>query len=443
MRWSRLRPPFASLFLAMVGAVAALAQESASETSLVTAEMSKESAWVGESVPFYVVLRSPGPFSGAPSFDFPELPLTVFARVAGSPIVGSEQIGEVTYFTQRHRVIISTQQSGEIIIPPFLVRFEGKRDFLGDPEPMQGQTPELRFESRRPPGTGEGGLVVAATGMEIEQSWSPETEDSIEAGSVVERTITRRASGTMAMILPPMSTDAPDGVRVYSADPKVEDITDRGESRAERTDTVKYQFERAGTFELPELTLTWWDPQAEQLRSETLAGQSVSVHADPAAGAVTVLAEESAPTASGFPWSVVILAAAVALAGLALYRPTTRLLARWRSKRNQPTAVAARRVRSACRSGDAAAAYGALLAWKRALATDTRIRLDVAIADTRADDLQREWTLLSRSIYSHGATTEPWSGRPLARAFKQVRKMVTRRPGGGPESDLPLLNPIR
>ena len=62
---------------------------------------------------------------------------------------------------------------GEIVVPAFRVRFSGKKTFTSDPEPMEGTTPELRFESKRPPGTESMGVMVSATAMKIQQTWTP------------------------------------------------------------------------------------------------------------------------------------------------------------------------------------------------------------------------------------------------------------------------------
>ncbi len=122
------------------------------ETEIVRAELKQKSAWTGEGVSMSVTLYSPGPFSGTPSFDLPHLPTTAIVKSAGSPLIGNKTIGDDSWFTQRHEFSIYTQQTGVIVIPAFRVRFAGKKSFTGDAEPMQGESAELRFSSKRPPG---------------------------------------------------------------------------------------------------------------------------------------------------------------------------------------------------------------------------------------------------------------------------------------------------
>lgn len=217
---------FAIVFVFLIPSISAAIEP-------VQAELEKESAWTGEAVPLIIKLYSPGPFSGTASFDLPDLPRTAFVQ-SGSPVVGSEEVDGESYITQRHVLTLYTQRDGEIVVPAFRVRFAGKKSFTSDPEPMEGLTPELRFQSKRPPGTQSMGVVVSATKMEIEQTWNPKSTVEIKAGDVIVRTIKRTAVGTTAMMLPEVPDSAPDGIQVYAGTPDVEDKVERGDSRTLR-----------------------------------------------------------------------------------------------------------------------------------------------------------------------------------------------------------------
>ena len=227
-----LVPPWVMLCCICLPSVSAAAE-------IVRAEIGQEEAWTGEAVPLIVTLYSPGPFSGSASFDLPKLPRTVIVK-AGNPVVGSQDVDGQSYFTQRHEFTIFTQNAGDIVVPSFPVRFAGKMSFVSDAEAMEGVTPELRFQSKRPPGTDALSIVVAVTNMQVTQSWNPQAMDTVVAGDVIERTITRRATGTTAMMLPSVSFDATEGVRLYSADPILEDHVERRHllGRATRRDQV-------------------------------------------------------------------------------------------------------------------------------------------------------------------------------------------------------------
>ena len=298
----------------------------------VRAELGKEIAWTGEAVPLIITLYSPGPFSGTASFDLPDLPQTAFLKT-GNPMVGSEEVDDESYMTQRHEFTLYTQRSGDIVIAAFRVRFSGKKTFTSDPEPMEGTTSELRFTSKRPPGTESMGVVVSATAMKIQQTWNPVPEGDIKAGDVIVRTITRNAEGTTAMMLPPVPTDAPEGVRVYSGTPDVQDKVERGDVTAIRIDTIKYQFQQSGRFRLPELTFTWWDPQQERLRSESLAGVEIDVAEAPAT--TPPPDEASAGQSSRWPMAMIGLMVLGFVMWLARH-PVGRWVARWQAQPKSP-----------------------------------------------------------------------------------------------------------
>ena len=399
----------------------------------IRAELGKDTAWTGEPVALIITLYSPGPFSGTASFDFPELPATAFLQ-AGNPLVGSESIDGGTYLTQRHEFAIYTQRAGDVVIPAFRVRFAGKQTFTSVAEPVEGYTPELRFRSLRPPGTEHLGVVVAASNMDVSQTWQPGSIGSVKAGDVITRTITRRAVGTTAMMLPPIAIETPPGVRHYDAEPTVQDMTERGASLAVRSETIKYQFERPGTFQLPDLVVTWWDTNTRALKRVTLPGKTVDVDA-------TDMVEEPLAADSESGWRLAVLLLAFVVAAIMLRKPVERWLIVRRTRYNDPATAAARRLLTACRNNAAAEAYAAGLQWQRAAGWQGENLRDRLPPDMGAG-FEHEWSLLSRYVFGGGDVNLPWEGKPLAVAFTELRR------GQGPttrkrnSSDgLPALNP--
>jgi hypothetical protein len=387
-----------------------------SAVDVVRATLGKDSAWTGEGITLIVTLYSPGPFSGTASFELPDLPKTSFVRT-GPPLVGSERIGDDSYFTQRHEFTIYTQRTGEIVIPSFLVRFTGKKSFAAAAEILEGFTHELRFESRLPPGTEQLGLIVAARDMKVSQTWQPNAKSSVQAGDVIARTISRRAVGTTAMMFPPVVIETLAGVRCYATDPIVQDFNERGASRAERSETIKYQFERAGTFQLPDLALIWWDPDAGELKRESLQGATINV-----VETATTTAVGEPPSTRRSPGILLITFLAIGLLAWLGWKLVFQFMASWQAQRNSAEGLAARRLEAACRAGEALAAYAALCEWKRVVsARHGETHLDRLLHSPPGKDLQGEWSVLSRRVFGNQASNSPWSGRNLAKAFARAR----------------------
>lgn len=399
----------------------------------VQAKLGQNTAWTGQAVSLIITLYSPGPFSGTASFDWPELPALAFVR-AGNPLVGSESIDGKTWLTQRHEFAIYTQRAGEVVIPAFRVRFAGKTSFTSEPEAVEGITPELRFRSERPPGTEQQGVVVAASNMEVTQTWQPDSNGSARAGDVITRAIVRRATGTTAMMLPPIDIETPPGVRHYVTDPTVQDFTERGAAQAVRSETIKYQLERPGTFALPDLAVTWWDTNARALKRVTLPGKTVDVDA-------SEFVEEPLAADPEGGWRLAGWLLAFGMALFMLRKPVERWLIARRIRFNDPATAAGRRFLAACRSNAAAEAYAAGVQWQRATGREEHNssgRLPPGIAT----GFEREWSLLSRYVYGGGDLNRPWEGKRLAVAFIELRRAqgpTTRE--RNPSDGLPALNP--
>lgn len=407
---------------------------------VVSAKLGEDEVWTGQAVPLIVTLYSPGPFSGTASFDFPELPRTTFVRL-GNPLVGNEKIGDASYFTQRHEFAIYTQRAGEIVIPAFGVRFAGKKTFLSAAEPVEGFTQELSFRSTRPPGTEKLGVVVVARNMELSQTWQPDAIGHVQAGDVIARTISRRATGTTAMMFPPVAIETPAGVRSYATGPIVQDSSERSTSLAMRSETIKYQFERAGTFQLPDISVAWWDPDTRELKRESLPGRLVDVQNE------VLIAETLAPTPSSF-WPFVLGSLTIGMSAWLIAKSVTTLLSVQQTRRSDPEVAAASRLLRACRANVATEAYAAVLQWNRAVAG----RLGVTSPSERlppdaAAEFNDEWNVLSRYVFGDSNSSSAWSGRRLSKVFVHVRRSLGQhRWGGGvgkatADVELPTLNP--
>lgn len=402
----------------------------------VEATLGKETAWIGEAVPLVVTLYSPGPFSGSARFDLPELPRTALIRM-GNPVVGSEEVAGDAFLTQRHEFALYTQQSGEIVIPGFRVRFSGKKDFTSNAEVVEGLTSELRFVSRRPPGAETMRIVISANKMEFQQIWNPERIQKIQAGDIVQRTIIRDAEGTAAMMFPPATIGNLDGVLVQVASPAVDDKVERGVATARRRDVVKYQFQRPGVFDVDDLDFNWWDPNDEAFHRQTLPGRTFEVVAASESRA------ESSETADDRLLTLKFVAVVAVLFCLVpfLYKVLKGCVAHWQTGRDDPEYRAVHELRAACRAGDAASAYAALTRW-------LSVRQDVSGEFNEPLLDRKEWRVLreesdslARQLFARGAPTESWDGGPLWKAFSQVRSMGRQRPQRGQATGLPELNP--
>ena len=238
--------------------------------------------WLGQKVVLVVDLLAPGYFSGTPSFDLPKIPGTVIIPPVGSPVVSTEDIGGVSYTTQRHEVLLFSQVEGSVTVPACEVRLEFKRSPLDhDPVQQAVKTQEVTFKVARPPGTQPGQLVITSRELQVEESWKPEPGPHAKMGDAFVRTLKWTAGDVTGMAFPPFKPAPIHGLGIYTADPVVEDSSPRGSLHGERIDTVTYVCKSGGHFEIPPLSVTWWDPEAKQLKKIAFKAHAFEVPIPP------------------------------------------------------------------------------------------------------------------------------------------------------------------
>lgn len=292
----------------ILGFILAMMMNTASaQEGLVRAKLEiKDTPWVGQKITLVVELLAPGFFSGGPSFDVPRVPGVLVIPPEGSPVVGSEEIGGVSYTVQRHELSVFGQRAGGHDIPAFAVRFAFKHAPLDkDPMAQRLMTPPLHFETKLPPGAEKLGTIISARDLKVEETWKPEPgKTQAKAGDAFVRTITFSAPDVSGMAFPPFPAPEVDGLGIYPKAPLVMDHSERGQMQGGRQDIISYQCKRPGHFVIPAARFTWWDLDAQQLKAVDFPARSFDVAPNSA------LASEAAAntrTPSRVSWIIVTL----------------------------------------------------------------------------------------------------------------------------------------
>jgi hypothetical protein len=387
------------------------------EVAPVTVRVPEARSWIGQRVPFFVELRSPGSFAGSASFDLPQLPGTLLMKI-GNPVVGSQEIEGANWFVQTHEFALFSQRSGSLEVPAFTVRFSRRDGFTGPATDIKAESPGFKIEIRRPPGSETIGFLVTTESLDVTEAWEP-TPGPADLGGVFKRTIVQRAPEVPGMALAPAPTSAPDGIRVYPGNAETNDKLERGDFLGERRETITYLLQQSGTLELPALNYVWWNPRTEILESKTLPAVTFEVAPKPA----TATTQEPAAARLAWLW----LLGAVPFVGLLVWQ--RQRLAVWKARcwrmLNPPDRVAARRLIRACRAHNAAAANSAWTEWRNIQADSFQLTPELRVA------------VLEMQRFLFGpATTRSWSGKDLAHTFKNL--VVTRRSPPAHDSSLAL-----
>jgi hypothetical protein len=180
-------------------------------------------------------------------------------------------------------------------------------------------------------------------------------------GDAIKRRIELHAEDVSGMAFPPSLHDDIDGVGIYPGEPTVEDKFNRGELAGTRIETVTYVFERAGHFEIPDIELTWWIIDTEELQKIVLPGLSLEVTGGMAEELTTAVAEQ--PQDKRVLWLSLAAIALVVLSLLALGGRIGTGWKAWRKARSEAEAAYFRRIRHSAQSGDSAAVLRDTMRW--------------------------------------------------------------------------------
>ncbi|KRR19299.1 hypothetical protein CQ14_35330 [Bradyrhizobium lablabi] len=300
--------------------------------------------------------------------------------------------------------------------------------------------PRIAFEAFIPDAASALRPFVAASRLSVEQTVQRSSEQ-LRSGDAVTRTVTIKAEGLPAMLLPPQYFTAIDGMALYPAQPSLQDHVDgRTDSMTStRIDSATYMLQQPGSYVLPAIDIAWWNTDSgkvERIHLDEVPLMVAVNPAEPAAGGAT---------GQGRRWSVsafvdlvaehwlVALLALIVLAAIAWFAPrVSRAVATdWRRRRAaylQSEEFSFQQLRQAARGGDAKSMYFALLDWlgrfEPAAPDHTIHSLKAAARDAELDS---ELGLIEQELFAPRQSPDHWSPRRLLRRVKLARRNLRRQ----------------
>lgn len=413
----------------------------AAEPAQVEIKLATDGAiWQGQRVVIRTTIKSPDTFANVPAFDLPQVTGAILVPPSGSPVLGTETIGDDSFTTQTHDLLVFPQQVGTITIPSFTIRFSSS---VGFGKPVQSQivkTTPVSFSVKKPPGTEHLAMVLTTTNLSVHETWEPQPgKEPVAVGTAFKRTIQTTAGDLPGIVLPTFQIQPPAGLRVYKQEPILNDEDNRGDLTGKRSDSATFVCEQSGTYELPAMTVTWWNPTEQVLHHATLPARTIKV----AAPSTTELTKQPTPSAASSAWTAARLISATILVGVICavvwFWPT--LTGFW----NAHQAVVAESephyfqvIVKACHSGDAKVTYQAILAWREKLDLEHGFSSDAALVS--------ELRLLEVQLFGSPASTgvRSWSPEQLLTCVTQFRRHRQRERALILRHDeLPAINPTQ
>ena len=384
----------------------------------------------GQPVELVAEVFVPTWFSGAPTFPALDIPNAVVVFTDRGVNLTKTIDGE-TWAGQMRSYLVYPQAAGTYDVPALEITVRYAIDAKPS-APTVARTEPLTIEVRVPEAAKDLEHFLATPHLTAEQSIEGDP-DALAVGGAVTRTVTLRAEGAFAMMLPPLAFEAPDGVEVYPDRPRVADSGgERGETRVgERTEAATYVMHAAGAFELPAIEVRWGNTARDRVETTTLPSVALQVAEGAAPEGEIPLVElaEEAGARSDDAGRVDVAAlvrrwggwiAATVLLVVAAFRTWRRFGPRLvaalhdeRERRLRSEARAYRRFREAARSGDAREAFRALMAWLDRTRDEDLPTLRGFVEDTADEALDRTATDLTDRLFAADPPGGPWSGAPL------------------------------
>ncbi|QRM54180.1 BatD family protein [Sinorhizobium sp. BG8] len=436
--------PLLTLFCWLAAAVAGHAADPFARVALQTTGK----LYVGQQILIDVDVLVPNYFLEPPQFPPFDLPGTVVTLQDGRALNLNETAEGTDYSGIRRTYAITPLAAGDYTLPPAEIVF-GYAAVPGQTTKGRVTLPPFRFTIGAAPGAASGGSGVVSAKVTLTQDLDHDPA-TLRAGDTLVRTTNIRAEGLRAMMIPEPEFAAPAGVRIYRQDPVLSEEKDQnGEAIAGlRKNVASYLFSEPGTYVLPAVDISWFDPATATTQHETAPAVTVTVAAAPAIQtglAPPPSGERSTPVS----WvGIAVAAAAVLGAGLAIGGSAlglTWLETRWedrRARRESSEAAFFRKVEIACRDGSEVELAQALDAWSRKARIVPLAEWLHGFADAGTvaayDGLQRALHGSSGSGRRGGQSDGLMAGLDRARRawLQHTRNEPTRE-----QSALPALNP--
>lgn len=345
------------------------------------------------------------------------------------------------------RYAIFPEQSGTLSIPAqtFSARESVPRrslfDLGGNGRQVRRTTEAITVEVLPRPSSYPDTTWLPASELTVEESWSTAPEQ-LRVGESATRTITIRGAGLQGAQLPPVLFPATQGLKYYPDQPVVNDSEAAAGLVGTRIDSVAVVPTQAGSWQVPELRIPWWDTNTNELRYAVLPGRQLEVAAAepgvatagttplplPATQANTPqpgINLTAVPSGDVRMWQIISIVNGIGwLATLAYLLWYRRRGARPKASdkvADQKEKQAFDALLAACANNNAAQARQALIAWTARLVPQAQpvslAQAGAALADTAMD---AALDALNSALYSTAAAA--WNGDALAQCARKLRK---------------------
>lgn len=192
------------------------------------------------------------------------------------------RIQNTPYRVHELRYAIFPQKTGELIIPELVFTANetvSRRSMFtlpGQGRPIRKSSQQHSVQVVSSPDSFPGDTWLPAKSLQVTESWSGNPDD-IRVGDSITRTVTINADGLLHTQLPPYNFPSLDGARFYPDKGKGETTATNQGVISTRIDSAAIIPTKAGTIELPEIRISWWDINQNKLQQALIPASKLTV----------------------------------------------------------------------------------------------------------------------------------------------------------------------
>ncbi|WP_420332307.1 BatD family protein [Roseibium sp.] len=296
------------LFLLFLACVPASAQDT--QIPEIRTSLEKDTAVPGQPLIYRVTVLVPTWLPSPPAFPSYETPNVVVRLPSRASGPTSETINGETWsgVTRSYRLYPMTAGTFQIPAGTIKVTYADPDD--QQPVVVDVQTDAFEITGKIPAGAEDLDPFLAAKSLTLERSVEGATDD-LKVGDALNVKTIAKVSGVALMFVPPLAEVSPaDGLASYPKEPVLDEKEDRGLLSGTRTEETALVAEAAGTYTLPEKSLSWYNLESGAVETAEVPEISFEVTGTAAEAPVEPVARVDL---RGLAMAVVLLALAAGL----------------------------------------------------------------------------------------------------------------------------------
>lgn len=234
------------------------------------------SAAVGEQIILNIKLGTNRWFTAGTKIPAVELPNVMSRQREQFSVNSTSRIAGETWYFQLWQISLLPQASGSYEVPALDLSMEVMSPEDGK---VAGKirSKAQRFTAIFPDANLVDNNWFSASEVKIEQQWQ-QSSATLHVGDSVTRNITTYASDSLSVLLPNTLQQAGNAkFQAYNAPAQFQDTEQRGDYLATRRDQQTYILQQGGELVFPDVIVQWWDTKNNEMKQQTLKGQSILV----------------------------------------------------------------------------------------------------------------------------------------------------------------------